>query len=77
MEANSKVKFSIPILLLTWKRKENIKDLINILRRINASRIYVSSDGFKQIRSNLNEIGNIIDTNLGYKMLYQRPLIGF
>ena len=71
--------------------------MINILRRINASRIYLSTDGFNQNRSNLNEIGNIIDTrkyilknidwdydihlnfnnNLGYKMLYQRPLIGF
>ena len=62
MEANSKIKFNIPILLLTWKRKENIKDLINILRRINASTIYVSSDGLNQEKSKPNEIRNIIDT---------------
>ena len=36
--------------------------MINILRRINASTIYVSSDGLNQEKSKPNEIRNIIDT---------------
>ena len=41
-----KNQFKIPILLLTWKREKEIKLILNILKKINASNIYVNSDGF-------------------------------
>lgn len=55
-------QFKIPILLLTSKRERKVKLIINTLRNINASNVYINADGLKLISSKKNERDKIIRT---------------
>ena len=62
MIIGKKKHFSTPILLLTWRREESLKFIINKLREINAKKIYVSSDGFRNGANKNKDIDEIIST---------------
>lgn len=73
--------FDIPIALITYKRSENLLEIINELRILKASNIYVISDGPKndlendsvlKVRSLINEID--WETNL--KKIYSATNLG-
>ena len=69
--------FNTPILFLTYKRPQETNNILNILLRINPSKLYIFQDGFKK-KFSKSEMLNHLETKeqieLAERLLLKRKL---